>query len=150
MMFRQYVPSPVGLLEVEANEKAVTAVHFVERERKPSKPHPILMRVIRELTEYFVGRRTKFTVPVAPEGTPLQQQIWKAMSRIPLGKTETYGALAKAVGHPRAARAVGSACGKNPIGIIIPCHRVLSSSGLGGYSSGLGKKKWLLRHEGCY
>ena len=105
-------------------------------------------QVERELQEYFSGNRVIFDLRVAPEGTLLQKQIWEEMQKIPFGETVTYAELAKRVGRPEAWRAVANACGKNPIVIVIPCHRVVGSYGkLGGYSGGLERKQWLLQHE---
>ena len=108
---------------------------------------PLMEEAIGEISEYLNGARKVFTVPVAPEGTEFQQDVWDALFDIPYGSTATYGEIAEAVGHPGAARAVGAACGANPIPLIIPCHRVVSSSGLGGYAGGLAMKKKLLDLE---
>lgn len=102
----------------------------------------------KELTEYLDGKRSTFSCVLKVQGTDFQKQVWKQISAIPYGETTTYQAIAEKIGRPKAVRAVGSACGKNPIWLIIPCHRVISSSGqLGGYAGGLEMKKWLLKHE---
>jgi methylated-DNA-[protein]-cysteine S-methyltransferase len=101
-----------------------------------------------QLHECFAGTRTDFALQLAPEGTPFQQEVWRALQAIPYGTTTTYGALARRLGRPDAARAVGLANGRNPIGIVIPCHRVIGSGGaLTGYGGGLPRKQWLLDHE---
>jgi methylated-DNA-[protein]-cysteine S-methyltransferase len=101
-----------------------------------------------ELAEYFAGARMEFTVPVDPAGTPYQRRAWEVLRTIPFGRTMSYGEQATALGSPGGARAVGSANGRNPIPIIVPCHRVVAASGaLGGYSSGPAHKRWLLAHE---
>lgn len=101
-----------------------------------------------ELAAYFAGELTKFTTPIRLLGTPFQQRIWTALRRIPPGETRSYGAIARAVGHPHATRAVGTANGANRIAIIVACHRVVRSGGaLGGYAGGLDRKRWLLEHE---
>lgn len=107
-------------------------------------------RAVREqLRDYFGGRRTDFDLPLAPRGTPFQQTVWRALARIPFGETRTYADIARAVGKPRAARAVGRATGANPIPIVIPCHRVVGSDGsLVGFGGGLDVKEILLAHEG--
>lgn len=105
-------------------------------------------RVTYELDAYFSGTLTRFTVPLAPNGTTFQKQVWNALLDIPFGSTTTYGALAKQLGNPGAMRAVGAANGANPIWLLIPCHRVVGSQGLHGYAGGLERKAWLLRHEG--
>jgi O-6-methylguanine DNA methyltransferase len=108
-----------------------------------------LERLRREIAEYHSGTRKKFTVQAAPQGTEFQQKVWQALLGIPYGKSMTYGELADQIGHPGASRAVGSACGKNPVPIVIPCHRLLAANKkLGGFGFGLEEKRRLLRHEG--
>jgi methylated-DNA-[protein]-cysteine S-methyltransferase len=121
------------------------------------EPHPSFqgrrddaaLRPAREqLQSYFDGALWEFDLPLAPGGTAFQQEVWAALRAIPYGTTVSYAELARRVGRPRAARAVGSANGRNPIGIVVPCHRVIASHGaLGGYGGGLERKKWLLGHE---
>ena len=112
------------------------------------KATPLLKTAERELMEYFAGRRTTFDLPLEPVGTDFQREVWRALTRIPFGRTVGYGAIAAAVNRPQAARAVGNACGANPIPILIPCHRVVASGGrLGGFSCGLDFKKFLLTLE---
>jgi O-6-methylguanine DNA methyltransferase len=104
---------------------------------------------VRELEEYFAGRRQTFTAPLAPVGTQFQQAVWTALRAIPYGQVRTYMELAREVGQPTAARAVGGACGSNPIALFIPCHRVIRTDGtLGGFGCGVERKRWLLQHEG--
>jgi O-6-methylguanine DNA methyltransferase len=108
-----------------------------------------LERLRRELHEYHEGTRHKFTIQPAPEGTEFQKKVWKALCGIPYGKSTTYGELARQIGKPHAARAVGQAAGQNPVPIIIPCHRLLAAGGkIGGFSGGLEEKRRLLKHEG--
>ncbi len=102
----------------------------------------------KELITYLAGKPVSFTVQVDPQGTPFQLRVWQAISTVQWGETRTYGQLAELCGSPRAARATGSACGANPIAIVIPCHRILAASGLGGYGGGLNWKKRLLALEG--
>ena len=110
---------------------------------------PVIAQCARELDEYFSGTRKTFGVPLMPSGTPFRETVWAELGRIPFGKTISYQELASRVGNPKASRAVGSANGKNPIWLIIPCHRVITSDGsLGGYAGGLWRKEWLLEHEG--
>jgi methylated-DNA-[protein]-cysteine S-methyltransferase len=109
-----------------------------------------LRPVARQLNAYFRGKRTSFDLPVAPEGTPFQRKVWKALQRIPFGKTLSYGQLAKRVGSPGAARAVGRANATNPVSVVIPCHRVIGSNGsLTGYGGGMERKRGLLELEGA-
>ena len=112
-------------------------------------PTPVLEQAALQLEEYFAGRRTAFDVPMALEGTPFQRQVWDELTRIPYGGTITYGELARRVGRPNGPRAVGQANGRNPIPIIVPCHRVVAGNGLGGYAGGLPLKRALLAVEGA-
>lgn len=116
--------------------------------RKMQNDHLILSTAEKQLKEYFAGQRKKFEVPIDPMGTDFQKAVWKELSKVPYGKTINYGEQAKRLGKPNAARAVGAANGKNPIGIIVPCHRVIGASGsLTGFAGGLDKKKFLLELE---
>jgi len=109
---------------------------------------PLILQCKKQLEEYFAGERKAFDLPLAPKGTAFQQKVWKALTEIPYGETRTYGEIAAAVGNPKGARAVGMANNKNPIGIIIPCHRVVGANGkLVGYAGGMEKKAFLLELE---
>lgn len=146
--------SPVGTLRLTASSTGLVSIEVVRSAKKdPSSPtgtpRTILARTRRQLEEYFAGRRQTFDVPLDLRGTEFQVAAWKAMSKIPYGRTISYGQQAKSIGKPTACRAVGSANGRNPIPIIVPCHRVLASDGsLGGYSLGLTMKRRLLSLEG--
>ena len=108
----------------------------------------LILQCKMQLDEYFRGERKTFDLPLAPKGTDFQKKVWNALQKIPYGETKTYGEIAAAVGNPKAARAVGMANNKNPIGIIIPCHRVVGADGkLVGYAGGMDKKEWLLQIE---
>lgn len=110
--------------------------------------NPIVSQTQLQLDEYFSGQRRQFELPVAPSGTLFQRRVWQALREVPFGKTASYLEIAQAIGSPRAMRAVGQANGHNPIVIVIPCHRIIAHNGqLGGYSSGLERKQWLLQHE---
>ena len=144
--------SPVGPLTLAASDDALVAIDFpnhpAERDARPVARHAILDHAARELGEYFAGRRKRFTVPLAPIGTEFQRLVWSALATIPFGETWSYGELARAIRKPSASRAVGAANGKNPLPIIIPCHRVIGASGaLTGFGGGLPTKQWLLAHE---
>jgi len=147
------VDSPIGPLTLVAAGQALAGLYFADQRHAP-KPDTlgprrdrILPWVRRQLDEYFLGTRTTFTVALALVGTPFQLAVWAELSRIPCGTTATYGEVARRVGRPRAARAVGLANGRNPVALVVPCHRVVASGSLGGYGGGLDRKRWLLRHE---
>ncbi len=146
--------TPVGVLRVTASERGVTAVERVSRASVASRAKVSARAVrhadtaVRQLREYFAGTRRNFTVPLDLEGTEFQQQAWAAMCDIRYGQTLSYAQQAKAIGKPKAVRAVGSANGANPVPIIVPCHRVIASDGsLGGYALGLTMKRYLLALE---
>lgn len=143
--------SPFGKYYIVSNSKALIALSS-EKMDVPlvkSLEDKILKRTVKELDEYFSGKRKKFTVPLDLEGTPFQKRVWQALLDIPFGKTISYKELAKNIKNEKAIRAVGGANGKNPVSIIVPCHRVIAADGkLGGYSDGLPKKIKLLEMEG--
>ncbi len=142
------VDSPLGRLLVEADDDAVTALHWSGPKLEPTTP--VLREAVAQLEAYFAGTLTQFDLPLAPAGSPFQQQVFAAMRAIPHGQTRTYGDLADAIDG--FAQAVGQACGANPIPVIIPCHRVLAADGLGGYSGdgGLETKIVLLKLENAF
>ena len=143
-----YFSSPVGLLLIEADDKAITSLSFQEIKEKQVHSSSIIEECTRQLEEYFSGKRKSFDVPLAPAGTSFQQGVWNQLQKIPFGKTVSYLQLARELGDEKKIRAAGSANGRNPIAIIIPCHRVIGSDGsLVGYGGGLWKKKWLLEFE---
>jgi methylated-DNA-[protein]-cysteine S-methyltransferase len=157
-MTTQYteVASPLGTLLLTAEKGQLTGVHFPgQKHDRPLQPdweraddEPALAQARMQLAEYFAGRRTSFDLPLAPSGTPFQQAVWRALLAVPFGATSTYGAIAQAVGKPSAVRAVGSAVGANPIGIVVPCHRIVGRDGsLTGYAAGLERKAKLLALE---
>ena len=144
--------SPVGPLTLVSDGEALTHLEF-ESARYPSAPQPrgrdkVIDKARRELDAYFAGKLRAFSVKLAPEGTPFQKKVWDALLTIPYGKTRSYGQQAAAIGAPNASRAVGLANGRNPIAIIIPCHRVIGANGsLTGYGGGMERKKLLLDLE---
>ncbi len=148
------VTSPVGKLRLIASDKGLVAidvqnVRVVSDQEASASAQKILSSTKKQLEQYFAGKRTNFDIPLDLEGTDFQQQAWRALCRIPYGKTISYGQQAKNIKKPKAFRAVGSSNGKNPIPIIVPCHRVVAGDGsLGGYSLGLKMKKQLLALEG--
>lgn len=147
--------SPVGPLTIVASDQGVRAVLWPgDTGRVPVGPvidddaHPVLTAAVEQLEEYFDGSREQFDLPLDPVGTPFQQQAWAALRTIPYGETVSYGEQAARLGDRNKARAVGAANGKNPISIIVPCHRVVGSTGsLTGFAGGLDRKSWLLSHE---
>ncbi|MDM8519970.1 methylated-DNA--[protein]-cysteine S-methyltransferase [Anaerolineales bacterium HSG6] len=155
-LYKIHYPSPIGILEIIGTTEAITEIRFMSDEEieshQPNTPQPDLPLVVKkchtELAEYFTGSRQQFSVALAPQGTPFQQSVWQALLDIPFGQTSTYLAVSKQINNEKAIRAVGQANGRNPIGIIIPCHRVIGSDRtLTGYGGGLWRKKWLLEHE---
>lgn len=151
------IDSPVGRLELVAHDDALIAVLWPEepkgRVRFDSEPesataHPVLIRAAAQLSEYFAGSRRTFDLPLDPHGTEFQQQVWWSLAEIPYGETSTYGKQAANIGRANAVRAVGSANGRNPLSIVLPCHRIVGADGkLTGFAGGIETKRWLLDHE---
>lgn len=148
-IFIRYLDSPIGRLRISTDDKSVISVSFSESEDIASLKIPEVMnQSLLQLEEYFVGKRHTFDLPLAPAGSEFQQKVWKLVVEVPFGKTASYLDIARASGSEKNTRAVGLANGRNPIPIIIPCHRVIGSNGkLTGYAGGLERKRWLLRHE---
>lgn len=158
MRYYDTFQSPHGQMLLVATEHGVSGVYFVGQKYFPAKhkewkrapDHAPLKQVKRELAEYFAGKRKRFDVALDPQGTAFQRSVWKAISGVGFGKTLTYGELAGKAGSPGSARAAGAATGRNPISIIVPCHRILGSNGsLTGYAGGLDRKRALLGLEGA-
>ena len=155
MTYRELrMSSPVGQLRLVAADDALVGVYMEEHAREPAiaagdgRGHPVLAAARDQLTAWFEGGRTRFDLPLHPLGTPFQLAVWRALAEIPFGETRTYGQIARRLGRPSASRAVGAANGRNPISIIVPCHRVIGAGGaLTGYAGGVGRKQWLLEHE---
>lgn len=153
MNYSKKMSSPIGDLFLVATNEALIAVDNVATElfkkAEKTEKHKILDLAVKQLNEYFKGERKDFDLPLSPQGTEFQQKAWKALIKIPYGKVWSYGEQAKFLKNPKASRAVGGANGKNPIPIIIPCHRVIGSTGkLTGYSGGMKMKVALLKLEG--
>lgn len=142
--------SPIGPLEISGTEKGIQSLRFVEKRFKSDSFLPLPVQdCLLQLDEYFRGKRKTFTVKLQIQGTEFQKKVWKQLMKIPYAKTISYKDLAQAIGDEKAVRAVGGANGRNPVGIIVPCHRVIAHDGtLGGYGGGLWRKEWLLKHEG--
>lgn len=149
------VDSPYGPLTLVATDGVLSALYMTDQRHRPPEetfghpdPEPF-DEVIRQLTAYFAGELTDFDLPLHLHGTPFQRSVWAELRKIPYGETRTYGELAEILGKPGASRAVGLANGRNPVGIIVPCHRVIGASGsLTGYGGGLDRKQRLLAFEG--
>jgi len=150
------IPSPVGKLKLVASDKGLVAIlwendnprRVLLKDMATNESHPILLETERQLGEYFAGKRSTFSVALDARGTRFQKSVWDALLGIPFGETRSYGQLASQLGNPRASRAVGAANGRNPVSIIVPCHRVIGSSGkLTGFAGGLERKTYLLELE---
>ena len=143
------VTSPVGPLTLTQEDQALPGLHFGEHPQQGAEgPTPLLEEAARQLEEYFAGQRKEFSLPLAPKGTEFQLRVWQALLQIPYGETRSYGELAAMVGNPKACRAVGGANHRNPLSILIPCHRVVGTGGsLTGYAGGLSVKEFLLKLE---
>lgn len=151
------VDSPVGPLTLVAEDDNLTGLYMTDQRHRPAEEtfgvpadpaDPPFAVTAAQLTAYFAGERTDFDLPLHLAGTPFQQRVWEQLRQIPYGETISYGALAERVGNPAASRAVGMANGRNPVGIIVPCHRVVGANGsLTGYGGGIDRKKQLLALE---
>ena len=147
--------SPLGVLRLVADGDALAGVWFREQKNAPDlssvargADRGVLRDARLQLAEYFAGTRRAFDLPLAPRGTPFQQRVWSALREIPFGETWSYTELASRAGHPGSPRAAGAANGRNPLGVVVPCHRVIGASGaLTCYAGGLPAKRWLLTHE---
>ena len=144
--------TPIGRLVLESDGDVLIGVRLPNERRQGRRDvddvPPVLKETASQLDEYFAGERTEFELPMELDGTAFQREVWAELSRIPYGETISYGELARRVGRPNGPRAVGQANGRSPIPIIVPCHRVLASNGIGGYGGGLRVKRALLELEG--
>ncbi len=148
-MYIDYMSTPIGVIEIQASEHGITQLVFTESTDTTVNRCEMINRCKGQLNEYFGGKRRAFNIPLDQQGTHFQKMIWAKLVAIPFGRVVCYRDIADAVNNPKAVRAVGAANGKNPIGIIVPCHRVIGSNGnLTGYAGGLDRKAWLLTHEG--
>ncbi len=148
-----YLKTPIGIAKITGDKNGIQSVSVLDdgalsKDILNQKTPDCLQDCVTQLQEYFNGKRASFGLTVNPKGTPFQKKVWKSLLKIPYGKTRTYLQQSKALGDLKAIRAVASANGKNPLWIIIPCHRVIGSDGsLTGYAGGIWRKKWLLAHE---
>jgi len=140
--------SPIGKLWLSSEDGKITALSFEEIKGGNTVCDPVLREATKQLSEYFDGMRKVFDLPLEVKGTEFQKKVWKELIKIPFGETRSYGEIAKAIGNPKASRAVGMGCNRNNIAIVIPCHRVIGKDGsLTGFASGVGIKAKLLDHE---
>lgn len=154
-MKHRTIDSPVGQLTLVVDGDGVLCAlytdgqkHFPGEDALGERDDTVAQEAVDQLGEYFAGRRTGFDLPLAPRGTAFQKQVWEALAAIPAGQTRSYGEVARDLGRPGASRAVGAATGRNPISIVVPCHRLVGASGaLTGYAGGVERKRWLLGHE---
>jgi methylated-DNA-[protein]-cysteine S-methyltransferase len=153
-----YIKTPLGIAKIVGDEKGISVISIsdegdtrakLELAKQISNTIPIVLKeAVLQLSDYFEGKRNDFSFKLNPSGTEFQQKVWKALLEIPFGKTMSYLELSKRLGNVKAIRAVASANGKNPLWIVVPCHRVIGTDGsLTGYAGGLWRKKWLLEHE---
>ncbi|MFC4738499.1 methylated-DNA--[protein]-cysteine S-methyltransferase [Flavobacterium ponti] len=143
------IKTHLGFTQIVGDEKGISEIHVFDDEQKISKKIPDILQVaVKQIQEYFEGKRTQFDFKLNPKGTEFQQKVWQELLNIPFGKTTSYQELSIKLGDVKAIRAVANANGKNPLWIVVPCHRVIGSDGsLTGYAGGLWRKKWLLDHE---
>jgi methylated-DNA-[protein]-cysteine S-methyltransferase len=146
MTFSTRFSTTVGPLTLEGDDQAVTRIGFGEPEA-PQGDSPAVAAAAIQLEQYFGGRRTEFDLDVELDGTPFERRVWDAVRAIPYGQTATYAEIARRIGRPGASRAVGRANARNPVAVIVPCHRVVATTGLGGYGGGLPRKRVLLALE---
>jgi methylated-DNA-[protein]-cysteine S-methyltransferase len=145
-----YYKSPIGTLEIKGNDKGIHSIYFIDDDFSTSLEVTSgeLKKCVQQLDEYFTGNRKEFELTLSPKGTEFQGKVWTELLKVPFGKTRSYLEQSKKLGDVKAIRAVASANGRNPISIIIPCHRIIGSDGsLTGYAGGVWRKKWLLDHE---
>jgi len=143
-----FIKTPLGIAQISGDENGISIISILTDGEITLKIPKNLKEATQQLQEYFDGKRTQFTFKLHPNGTDFQQKVWQALLEIPYGKTCSYMDLSKKLGDVKAIRAVASANGKNPLWIVVPCHRVIGTDGsLTGYAGGLWRKKWLLEHE---
>ncbi len=148
-----YYDSAVGMLEIIGTTEVIKEINFVDADQLNKSDQtdttPIIEQCIQQLGEYFKGERKEFSLTLDPDGTEFQRSVWQYLLNIPFGQTASYLDVAKGIGNEKAVRAVGAANGQNPLVVVVPCHRIIGSNGkLVGYSGGMWRKKWLLKHEG--
>jgi len=151
-MYMQFINSPLGPVKITASDSGITGISFVSTlfvsTVQQSQPSVLTDSAATQLNAYFAGSLSRFDLPLAAQGTAFQQQVWRTLCTVPFGTTCSYADIARGISNVKAVRAVGAANGRNPIAIVVPCHRVIGANGtLTGYAGGLDKKAWLLKHE---
>jgi methylated-DNA-[protein]-cysteine S-methyltransferase len=147
-IYKAYYNSPIGIVEIRGTEDGIQSIVFVDNEVEREDCPTFMEECIVQLDEYFKGKRKEFSLTLLPEGTTFQKSVWKELEKIPYGNTKSYKDIAVSIGNEKAVRAIGSTNGRNPISIVVPCHRVIGANGkLTGYAGGLWRKEWLLCHE---
>ena len=142
--------SPIGIVRLTEEDGAITRIELSDVVGAASAPTPLMHEAEMQIMAYLEGKRRLLDFPIRMMGTPFQQRVWRALQQIPYGTTRTYGEIATAIGNPRASRAVGMACNKNPLLLIVPCHRIVGAGGkLTGFAYGMNAKQWLLELESC-
>jgi methylated-DNA-[protein]-cysteine S-methyltransferase len=144
-----FYPSPIGILKIAYTANGISSLVFLEDENKQRSDDLFLQSCFMQLDMYFSGEKMSFDLPLDLDGTQFQKKVWHLIQTIPYGRSATYSGLARKLGNPHFARAIGQANARNPVSLIVPCHRVTGLSGdLTGYAGGLWRKRWLLEHEG--
>ena len=147
-LFHQYYQSPIGWLHIQSTDEAIVAIEFCESVTEDEVPHALTQEACTQLQAYFASKRHRFELPIQLRGTTFQQQVWRQLMQIPYGATISYLTLARLMGNAKSIRAVAHANARNPLAIIVPCHRVIGEDGsLVGYAAGIWRKQWLLEHE---
>ncbi|CAB0151726.1 Methylated-DNA--protein-cysteine methyltransferase, constitutive [Pseudidiomarina piscicola] len=150
-IYQASIETQLGTVTIDSDGEAITRVAFGQPNLNTARECNVLNEAVQQLSDYFAGHREHFKLPLRPQGTEFQRKVWRSLEAIPYGKLVSYGDIANTIGNPKGVRAVGMANSKNPIGIIIPCHRVIGvNRTLTGYAGGLDKKEKLLRLEGCW
>ena len=148
-MYNDYCQTPIGTVQLEATVKGISALRFVDEPTRETHSCDLIKHCINQLNDYFAHKLFKFTLPLDLAGTVFQQSVWNKLATLSYGVTSSYADIANSLHRPKALRAVGGANGKNPVAILLPCHRVIGSNGhLTGYAWGVERKRWLLEHEG--
>ena len=148
-VYNDYLDTPLGLMEIKSSSKGLLQIIFCGSQKTDIHSSDITQECITQLSQYFDKKRNWFDLPFDCKGTPFQQNVWNALGKIPFGQTLSYQDIANQLNNPKAVRAVGAANGRNPLTIVVPCHRVIGANGtLTGYAGGIERKQWLLQHEG--